>query len=800
MELNTDQLRIVNSRPNGHILIKGVAGSGKTTVAVSKIPMLINQYMDTDDKILFVTYNKTLINYTEHLIQSNNIKQDIVFNFNPEKQLYIKTIDSIITGYASRLRSGFSLAGTSEQKAILSAAIYHASKKYPDIELISENYSSFLKEEIDWIKSCRYVERETYLNIDRLGRMSVGSNRFRLNKNSPERNAIFDIFMLYEKILADKKLTDFKTNALIVLEGFNSGKLTHESYRHIIVDESQDLTRVQLEIIKHLYKAASADSGIIFIADAAQSIYTQSWLSAQSFRSIGFDMSGKSNILSKNYRTTYEIAQAAYSLIENDEVLSQSDMFVKPVAIDRHGDAPFYMHYSSQAGEAYAIAKQIKSLSGRYELKDIVIAAANSIYLTHIKDILINNGVDAEIFTKAEIDFSQQTVRLFTLHSIKGLEFPVLFIAGINEGVLPLSESQISIGRKLLYVGMTRARQELYLSSAIKASVFMNEINQKLLRNSSNGISSFYRVNIENYRFSDRLVNENSREEMVRQWFINELITKLNYPEKNIDIEFPVQSFSRRGFADIVVFQYKNGQKTPYILAEIKQPGEDMDRALKQLFDYSHCCPQLEYIVVTDGFDTSIINVKNGNNSPSASLPVYTANESNLYTSYKYVDYEKHNYFHYDINAEDCNEIVIRNYSTDEVVDCSAFYSLNVIGEVAAGNLKVANETILGHFRLPAVFGIYGNDCFILKVNGDSMINFGIDNGDYVVIHCQKHAFNGDIVVAGILGTDEVTLKQYCNFSGNVGLTPGNPNYKPILVPENELFINGVLKGILKPE
>ena len=58
MELNIDQLRVVNQKPNGHCLVKGVAGSGKTTVAVNRIPQLINHYLQTGEKILILTYNK----------------------------------------------------------------------------------------------------------------------------------------------------------------------------------------------------------------------------------------------------------------------------------------------------------------------------------------------------------------------------------------------------------------------------------------------------------------------------------------------------------------------------------------------------------------------------------------------------------------------------------------------------------------------------------------------------------------------------------------------------------------------
>lgn len=58
MQLNVEQKKIIENKPSGHTLVKGVAGSGKTTVAVCKIPILLNNYCpQDDDKILMATYN-----------------------------------------------------------------------------------------------------------------------------------------------------------------------------------------------------------------------------------------------------------------------------------------------------------------------------------------------------------------------------------------------------------------------------------------------------------------------------------------------------------------------------------------------------------------------------------------------------------------------------------------------------------------------------------------------------------------------------------------------------------------------
>ncbi len=107
MKLNIEQRKIIESKPNGHMLVRGVAGSGKTTVAVHKIPFLLKHYCPADeDRILVVTFNKSLINYVKYIydeIKEYNIENQIaledMYSLNREDKLEIKTIDSIMYRY-----------------------------------------------------------------------------------------------------------------------------------------------------------------------------------------------------------------------------------------------------------------------------------------------------------------------------------------------------------------------------------------------------------------------------------------------------------------------------------------------------------------------------------------------------------------------------------------------------------------------------------------------------------------------------------------------------------------------------
>ncbi|WP_236915336.1 UvrD-helicase domain-containing protein [Clostridium sp. Cult2] len=98
MKLNLEQRRIVELEPNGHMLVKGVAGSGKTTVAVRRIPFLLHHYCpNEDDKVLLVTFNKTLLNYIKYLYdkaEEENYQLEI-FSKN-DNNVEITTIDSLM--------------------------------------------------------------------------------------------------------------------------------------------------------------------------------------------------------------------------------------------------------------------------------------------------------------------------------------------------------------------------------------------------------------------------------------------------------------------------------------------------------------------------------------------------------------------------------------------------------------------------------------------------------------------------------------------------------------------------------
>lgn len=112
--------------------------------------------------------------------------------------------------------------------------------------------------------------------------------------------------------------------------------------------------------------------------------------------------------------------------------------------------------------------------------------------------------------------------------------------------------------------------------------------------------------------------------------------------------------------------------------------------------------------------------------------------------------------------------------------ETSCVRSVPVVGHVAAGIPILAEQNIEESLPLPEDF-VGEGDHFILRVRGDSMIQAGILNDDYIVVRKQPNANNGDIVVA--LVEDEATVKRFYKENGYFRLQPENDSMNPIIVP-----------------
>lgn len=166
-------------------------------------------------------------------------------------------------------------------------------------------------------------------------------------------------------------------------------------------------------------------------------------------------------------------------------------------------------------------------------------------------------------------------------------------------------------------------------------------------------------------------------------------------------------------------------------------------------------------------------------------------NLSSTATVHEHLEYlEQHGF----ISKED-GEIAITSYQEESnSIFEAASIALPIVGLITAGSPIEAIEDKTETLAVPQELA-ERDDCYVLKVKGDSMIESFIDDGDYVVIQNQDYANDGDIVVA-LLEDGSATLKEYYKEKNYVRLQPRNKKYEPIKV--KQVVIQGKVVGIVR--
>lgn len=150
---------------------------------------------------------------------------------------------------------------------------------------------------------------------------------------------------------------------------------------------------------------------------------------------------------------------------------------------------------------------------------------------------------------------------------------------------------------------------------------------------------------------------------------------------------------------------------------------------------------------------------------------------------------EKHGYIRRDPTKPRAIEIIDDSFNLTR----REMTNVPILGQVAAGEPIFAEQNITDYFPIP-VDMLPNAQTFMLKVRGESMINIGIFDGDYVIVAQTPTASNGDVVVA--LVEDSATVKTFFKEKGYYRLQPENDTMDPIIVPEVEIL--GKVVGVFR--
>ncbi len=403
--------------PNAAIrLVRGVAGSGKTLVLTRRAQFLAAQHPEW--RLCVLSYNKDLAS----LLQAD---------LKGLPQVKVTTFHTLCKG----------LLDTWKEPNDPEGWINRHIEQWPIARHLGVG---FVSEEIRWIKEVGIPDRQTYLQAQRRGRgRSLSPAR---------RQQIYELLEAYQAWLDRKRTFDWADVPYLVLKAMDEGRIPTGIYDAILVDEAQDFAPTWIKVLKRLLKK----EGVFFLADdPSQGIYRY-----YSWREKGVHVVGRTRWLRVPYRNTRQIYQAAYEVIRSDEVLRRQLMEGEKLAVVepdlegeylRSGPLPELRRFDSVQGEIRFIRSQVEHLLQQgLRAEKIAVLHRRSAGVKHLRHHLRGLGI-----------------YISTFHAPKGLEFEVVFLSQMQktfDGFQDASEESLSKERRLVYMAMTRAREQLYLN------------------------------------------------------------------------------------------------------------------------------------------------------------------------------------------------------------------------------------------------------------------------------------------------------------------------------------------------
>ena len=452
--LHPSQRRLVERHWNGPVRVLGGAGTGKTVVAMHRARWLVRNVLKTGEKLLLTTFTRNLAAD----IEVNLFK---ICSSDEMQKIEVTNIDALVSRLLKREK-------------------HPANIVYPGMELYDRAWSNAMKltdaevnlpgtfYEEEWqrvILPQRIMTRHDYLKASRLGRGVALSRK--------ERALIWPVFeeMRLQLYQACAMCSEDATYA--ALDMFSAGTVVRP-YRAALVDEAQDLGAESLKLIRAMVNENPDD--LMIVGDGHQRIYGRK----ATLSHCGISIRGRGRKLRVNYRTTEQIRRFATAVLEGVDVddLDEGSDSVTGYRSLILGEKPVLKGFSNAGEEADWVIKEIQQLiSNGVAAHEVCIVGRTQPQLRTIIEKAKAKNLQHYAISRASIDkVTIPGVRCANMHRVKGLEFRIVFLVGINAGVVPLNLALAATEdpvekrarefneRALLHVAGTRAINGLYVT------------------------------------------------------------------------------------------------------------------------------------------------------------------------------------------------------------------------------------------------------------------------------------------------------------------------------------------------
>ena len=451
--LHPSQQKLVDADYKGTMKVSGGAGTGKTVAALHRLKHLS---ANPGAKILFTTYTRTLRENLDELVKKMDINRS---------HCTLNNIDQVLieTARQYKIKEGYKILDFSGDEESLKLW-----REVLETEVTEFDEKFLYDEYIDVIVYFGNTDVRSYMMQQRVGRTKALSRKQRIE--------IWNLVEKYVALKQERKVVDR-------LELFNeTTKFLNENnirpYTNVIADEFQDFSNPELKFLRAL--VAEGRNDLFLTGDPMQRIYSGRKIN---FGAAGINVRGvRSRRLKINYRTTEPIKKVAVSVIKGisfDDMDGGTESMNGYVSLIHGGEKPIYKMVGSASDEVSQIIEWINEcVNSHFIPNDICVAAPSMGLMKDLQTYMHSNGVAYKILKGTSKQGASNGISLCTLHSLKGLEFKVVILMGINERNIPSKVAEgypfsgmdaldkkefLSSKRSLLYVAITRARQLVYL-------------------------------------------------------------------------------------------------------------------------------------------------------------------------------------------------------------------------------------------------------------------------------------------------------------------------------------------------
>jgi len=457
LRLDPEQQKYVNwaISGSGPVLLKGGPGTGKSIVGVYRAASLLERLHKAgiaQPRILYTTYTKSLAESSRQLIAR--------LAATDAAHIEVRHLDAFHIEILETNKAKLSIIDDGQRRAFLKQSLDRLGKDSDGAtrrDGISRLSWDYLSDEIDKVNVGRGIRTEAdYLLEPRGGR--------KVRLTAEQRSTIWRLHEIRSELLRNKRLRTWEQSRAAALSLVEQGK-GPEPYDALIVDEAQDLDPNALRLLIGLCKSSDR---VFITADPNQSIYGSGFQWSAVHSDLRFR--GRTSILRRNYRSTREIGLGATTYLKGSELDDEESTALEYV---HTGPRPV-LRLIEPGGDPLAAAMDYVDQARRRNR----IGFGGVAVLVPLNDLgrslerqLKERGCPAEFVRGEQIDLQSPTLKILTLHSAKGLEFPVVVLAGLEKRIKHAREldsadaaersEREQLNRRLLFVAMTRAMKEL---------------------------------------------------------------------------------------------------------------------------------------------------------------------------------------------------------------------------------------------------------------------------------------------------------------------------------------------------